>query len=422
LALLAVAGVGASACTSSTGAGASASPQSSALDPNTTAELTLTYWADAQKTTIDANIKAFNAKYPNIKVTATAIGWEQYWTKARTQAESGTLPDVLWMNGPNIQLYSGNDQLATLDDAAIDWSQYPKALVDLYSLNGHHYGVPKDFDTVALWYNKALFTQAGVALPTASWTWDDFNAAAKQLGAALKSKNIWALMPDDLAYGQETFYNTIYQAGGFVIKDGKSGYDDPGTIRGLEFWSNLIKDGLCAPPKTIATTAGLDQFIAGTAAMFYGGSWNAKTIMSKVKDPTQFDVIDLPKDKVQASIIHGLGWTVSKNSKNMAAAKALVTYFGSKEAAITEASNGTAIPAYNGTQTQWLTVNPKWNLQVYLDAATKYSVAYPVSKNTSAWADKQGDLLTPGFDGSKPMADQAKALATVMNTALAAEK
>lgn len=407
------------ACSSSSG-GAAASPSASALDPSTTAELSLTYWADAQKPTVDANIKAFNAKYPNIKVTATAIGWEQYWTKLRTQAQGDTLPDIMWMNGPNIQLYSGNDQLATLDDLAVDWSQYPKALVDLYSLNGHHYGVPKDFDTIALWYNKDLFAKAGVAVPTASWTWDDLNKAAQQLGDKLKADKVWAMMPDDLSYGQETFYNTIYQAGGFVIKDGKSGFDNADSIRGLEFWSNLVKAGLCATPQSISETPGLDQFIAGKGAMFYGGSWNAVTI-SKAANAGSFDVIDLPKDKVKASIIHGLGWTVAKKSKNVQAAKALVAYLGSKEAALTEAANGTAIPAYNGTQDKWLSLNPKWNLKVYLDAATNYSVAYPVSKNTSAWADKQGDLLLPAFDGSKTMAEQAKALAAVMNTALAQE-
>ena len=43
------------------------------------------------------------------------------------------------------------------------------------------YGVPKDFDTIGVWMNKALFEQAGVELPREDWTWDDFQSAAAEI-------------------------------------------------------------------------------------------------------------------------------------------------------------------------------------------------------------------------------------------------
>jgi multiple sugar transport system substrate-binding protein len=46
----------------------------------------------------------------------------------------------------------------------------PEALVKLYTYDGKHYGVPKDFDTIGVFYNKKIFKDAGVELPTADWT------------------------------------------------------------------------------------------------------------------------------------------------------------------------------------------------------------------------------------------------------------
>ena len=57
---------------------------------------------------------------------------------------------------------------------------------------------------------------------------------------------------------------------------------------------------------------------------------------------------------MQATVIHGLSYVASAKSKNLAAAKALVKAMTTKEAAETEAKNGTAIPAFNGTQQAWI--------------------------------------------------------------------
>ena len=50
-----------------------------------------------------------------------------------------------------------------------------------YKVSDNYYGLPRDFQTIVLFYNKDMFDAAGMAYPTASWTWDDLRAAAKQL-------------------------------------------------------------------------------------------------------------------------------------------------------------------------------------------------------------------------------------------------
>jgi multiple sugar transport system substrate-binding protein len=296
---------------------------------------------------------------------------------------------------------------------------YPKSLVDLYSLNGKEFGLPKDFDTIGLWYNKKLFDDAGVKYPDASWTWADLqNAAAKLTN---KSKGIYGI-PASLE-GQQNFYNTILQAGGHVLSgdNSKSGYNDPATIEGLRFWTDLIKSGSSPSLQQMTDTLPLQWFESGKAAMFYGGSWNVVEFKKNEYTVDKVDVAPLPKGKVQAVVIHGLANVISAKTPHAEAAWKFVKYLGSKDAATVEAETGTVIPAYQGTQHAWVAASPKYDLQVFLDA-TAYASPLPVSQNTAAWNSDEIKYLTPAWAGKKDVAAAADELSQAMNADIAKEK
>lgn len=382
------------------------------------AEITYAIWDENQVPALEQNIEDFNKEHPEITVKIDVTPWEQYWTKLQTQASSKTLPDIFWMNGPNFQLYAGNDQLAPITDG-VDPANYPDALNELYSLDGTQYAVPKDFDTVAVWYNKTLLEQAGVAEPTADWTWDDFKESSKQVSDALKSEGIFGTVAG-LSNGQSSYYDTIFQAGGEVItEDGKSGYDSPEAIEGLQFWADLIADGSSPTLNQLADTEAKAYFSSGKAAFFWSGTWDVSMLAeTDVKDVVS--VVPLPKDKEQATVIHGLANVVSANTKNIEAAQTFQEFLGTEEAQRTQAEMGAANPAFNDTQKAFVDSVPSFNLQVFLDAA-EYAKPYPVSRNTAAWTQLESDLLPAALSGERPVAEVAKELAEQMNAALADE-
>jgi multiple sugar transport system substrate-binding protein len=157
--------------------------------------------------------------------------------------------------------------------------------------------------------------------------------------------------------------------------------------------------------------------------MYWAGDWMASQLATDLKGKeASFQVVEMPKDVKQATVIHGLGWVVAEKSPNKAAALALAAYMGSKDAQLTEAKNGTAIPAFNGTQAAWVKAFPHWDMQLFINAANNYATPYPVSKNTAVWQDKEPDYLTPAFAGTVPVPTAAKNLADFMNAALAKEK
>ncbi|HVK23168.1 MAG TPA: sugar ABC transporter substrate-binding protein [Actinokineospora sp.] len=386
--------------------------------------VTLSYaiWDAKQEATLRKIADEFTKANPNIKVDiqVTPTTNDGYQTKLRTAATAGNAPDVFWLNGPNFQFFASNGQLLPLSDQnAADAAKWPSALKELYSYEGKQYGVPKDFDTVGLWFNKKMFDAAGVKYPDDTWTWQTFTDAAKKLSDPAKGTfGVAALLT-----GQENYYDTILQAGGSVISaDGKkSGFDDPASIEGLKIWTDLIKNGASPSQAAMTDTHPVTMFMSEKIAMYWGGSWNAAEFN---KNPAIKDIVDvavLPQGKQRATVIHGLGNVVYAKTKYPKQATKFANFLGSETAAKIQAETGTVIPAYDGLTETWVKSMPQFNLKAYIDELA-YAKPYPISKNAAVWNKMETDILTAAWAGTTPIDEAAKKLAADMNAALAKEK
>jgi multiple sugar transport system substrate-binding protein len=408
----------------SSGAGTTtASNGYTAPSKKASANITYALWDQTQVKAIKANLVGFNKLYPNIHVNIDVTPFADYWTKLQTEATSSTLPDLFWLNGPNAQLYESNGKVepitAEVKAGAIKLANYPKALNSLYAVNGVQYGVPKDFDTIGLWYNTAIFKEAGVAVPNDTWTWDDFQTAAKTISEKLASKGIYGAAAG--MDGQTTYYDTIFQAGGSVVAaNGKtSEYDSPATAKGIQFWTDLIASKGSPSISQLTDTPADQWFVSGKVAMYQGGDW-ARSEIAASPVAKDVQVAPLPKGVKRATVIHGVSNVVAANSKHKQAAQALQVYLASKAAQLQQGNLGAVIPAFNGTQTAFASSMSGVNLQVFLDEV-KYSVPLPSSKNTAAWNTFETNLLPQAFSGQQPVDTVLKQLTTQMNGALAKE-
>jgi multiple sugar transport system substrate-binding protein len=387
---------------------------------DTGGDVTLTYGVWSQDDTMQKLIDTFEEENPGIKVELQVNPWTDFWTKLQVGATGGTAPDAFWMLGDKFQVYAANDQLLPLgdaiDDAGVDLGVYPQALVDLFTYDGELYGLPKDFDTIGLWYNKELFDKAGVAYPTDQWTWADVqDAAAKLTDPAAGVYGIAAPLNR-----QEGFYNTVAQAGGFIIDGTTSGYDDPKTQEGIQFWTDFVAKGQSPTLQQFADTEAVAQFENGTVAMYYGGSFYASRFYENEDLRSKIDVTVLPTGAERATVINGIQNVGFAKSKHPEELKKFLLFLGGKEAAEIQAATGAVIPAYENTQQAWVDSMPEFNLQIFLDE-TAYGVTYPVSANTAAWNALEDEMLPAAWNGEKSVADVGDALAAAMNDALAKE-
>ncbi|MEV8017414.1 sugar ABC transporter substrate-binding protein [Streptomyces sp. NPDC086554] len=384
---------------------------------------TLSYgvWDVAQVPGLQKVIDAFEKRNPRISVRMELTPWSSYWTTLKTAMRGGTAPDVFWMNAVNFQLYASNGVLEPLgghiksDATPVD--RHPESLVKLYSYQGTQYGLPKDFDTIGLWYNKALFDKAGIKYPDATWTWDDVRDAAAELTNPRERVHGIAAEMDR----QCQLYPAIHGAGGYVLKDGKSGFGDERSIEGLRYWTDMIDRALSPPQSAMVESKGRNRYWSEKAAMVYDLSAMAGQMYAVPALKDHGGVAVLPKGRERATIIHGLANVMSAKSRKKAAAWKFVHFMAGREAAEIQASAGITISSYAGTQDAWLKSMPEFDLKHFIEMQ-EYAVPYPSSKNTAVWENLQYPLLGAAFSGKGGIESAARTLGKQMDRALKEER
>ena len=277
-------------------------------------------------------------------------------------------------------------------------------------------------DTIALWYNRALFDQAGVAYPTDDWTWEDLYAAAKKITKADGSVYGFACPNNN---NQAGWYNLIYGNNGYVISEDKkkSGMDLPASIEAMKWMEKMINENLM-PPQTVMTESSEDVLLqSGKIAMAMQGSWMLPAFRDNEYTLKNCDIAMLPKNSKtgrRPSIYNGLGWAIAKNSTRTDDAWKLVEYFGSQEGQLKQAQLGITMSAYNNTSDAWKNGVPQFNLQAYLNMQDDM-VIRPFSRNTVKWENAVLDVMLRVWNKEISMEAGCKEAAAQMNAILAEE-
>jgi len=368
-------------------------------------EIHYAYWASPMDD-FYAQCKAnFETANPNITIVLEPTAWSEYWTKLETAATGGSVADVFHMNGVNIKKYADGGVLLPMDSyiesAGLDLSRFPQAMDDMYNFNGVQYGIPMDYDTVGLWYNKALFDQAGIAYPTDDWTWSDLEAAAAAITALGDGIYGFAAGFQD----QQGIYNTVFAEGGWFVKSGADGdefgFNDENKRKGIQCWVDVLSAGSSPSEKSLEENEGYLQFMAGKVGMIFSGDWMASYYSSA--DSSVADVCDVAKlplmeNGMRASVIHGKANCISASTEHPAEAWAWVQYLAGEEANKLLGEMGIAIPADTEYSSLFFDAYPQYNMSIYSDAAMNYSYSYPSSLDRADWADIVRTELQKAFN------------------------
>jgi ABC-type sugar transport system, periplasmic component len=99
----------------------------------------------------------------------TVSDWEPYWDKLQTSIAGGDAPDVFAMDGPLFPDYQSRDVLLDLkpfiDRDHYDLTQLADQAVADFTTPDGQFGLPRDLNVVALYYNKKMFDAAGIPYP-----------------------------------------------------------------------------------------------------------------------------------------------------------------------------------------------------------------------------------------------------------------
>ena len=270
------------------------------------------------------SIVRFNKVYPGVTVDYQPIPAD-FQTKLKAAMAGGTAPDVFYVDDQLMTAFAPTGQLLPLDDymtkGGVSRDDFIPALLTIFTLDGKTYALPKDWGTLGLVYLPDAFTDAGIAEPTADWTWDDLKAAAE----AIAAKGTYAGFcqgADWARFAPWAFGN----GGAYASDDFKTATVDTPEIR--EAANYVIELHTSGALKTAADVgAGWCGEAIGKklAAMTYEGGWMVNFMRQNYAD-VAWTAVPLPsgsKGKADVIFTNGIGVNAKTKYPKAAAAFAL---------------------------------------------------------------------------------------------------
>ncbi|WP_084756898.1 extracellular solute-binding protein [Clostridium sp. DMHC 10] len=177
------------------------------------------------------------------------------------------------------------------------------------------YGLPWISQPVVMYYNKALFKEAGIEEPNGSWKWEDFDNAAKKL---TKDKNgdgkidQWGTVID----GWPPINTWVWTYGGETIdKNGRIKLGSPEALKGLNMLSKMINVDKISPDKEQAQNMGDAQlFESGKIGMFFGGAGD--DIENQVNEKFKVGMSEIPYETKKSTFSWIASTVISSQTKN----------------------------------------------------------------------------------------------------------
>jgi multiple sugar transport system substrate-binding protein len=391
--------------------GASTTDSNSAANSKSNGEavnLRFMLWSPVQKVGYEQSIAQFEKLHPNIKVQIEQYPWAQYWQKLQTEMAAGDAPDLFTNHVTYFPTFVQNDQLLDLtpyikkdkEDTSI---YYPK-LLKQYQYKGATYGLPTDWDTIAIFYNIDMFKKAGIPAPT-NLTWNPQDGGtllktAKDMTVDANGKHPGESGFDPSTvkqYGffsynadQQFYYNFIAANGGKIIDKNfgkKILLNSPESVEALQNLVDMANKYHVSPPGSegILPNGGANaeqMFQKGQVAMYTDIDTKLKPVVDGSK--FQVGVALLPTGPAgRVSLMNGLSDAIYAHTKHPNEAWELEKWLASPESQKILASGGYVWPGIKSLTPLFADYWKKQGIDVtaFQQEANGKTVSYPITPN-----------------------------------------
>ena len=329
----------------------------------------------------------FMAKYPKIKVTQEEIP-DHFEDKIKTEMSANNEPDAMYVSTALMNFAAPNGRLLDLNPLMSKWGvsadEFIPTLMTPWQLSGKQYALPKDFGDLVLFYNKSMFSAAGLQTPT---SWDDVKSAAKTL---TKGSVKGLSLPADAA----RFDAFLFGYGGQVLSSDKTKavFNDQKSQDALTFYSSFqLQDKSSDLPDKLGATWPGDAFGKQKAAMVIEGGWLIP-YMHDTYPSVSYGSIKLPKFPVkESSLLFTNGWGCSAKTKNQDACMLFVKYMTGKVVQQQVLQSGFALPSRKDLGTDpAITSNP--DVKNLFDSAS-FATAWTFGPHESKINDAQNNAI-----------------------------
>jgi multiple sugar transport system substrate-binding protein len=375
--------------------------------------LTMSAWSLDTTPEFKTLADSFHEANPDITIEIKEYDPDNYDTQLTADLSAGNAPDVYVLkNLKNFVTYQAGEQLLDVSDVAGELSDDVNGK-EFYQVDGATYAVPYRQDSWYLYYNKDLFTKAGVAAPDGSWTWDDYAEAAGQIAAkAAPAKGAYTHIWQSVVQGF-----ALAQTKGADLQSADYDFLTPYYDRALAMQSSGAQVDFGT-----ATTNKLQyqaEFGTQKTGMMLMGSWYVATLVAQqaAGEAQAFEWGFAPAPQVNESTKDepvtfgdptGLGINAGIDESKIDAAKKFLRFAAGEQGALALAEIGVTPAAVTDAVT-----NAYFSVKgVPTDELSKTTFARhdtrpenPVAESTAALQNILSEMHTAIMSGSTPVAD-----------------
>jgi len=344
----------ATACSSGGGSAPSSSSGSG--------HVTLTYWngfTGPDGPTVTRLVNEFNKTHPNITINMSIMPWDVFYQKLLPALAAGNGPDLVAMDSSQLPQYAGKHVFLPLTsyyaNPANDTAALVPGAVAATKAGGTEYAVPANFAPMMLYWNKTLFSKAGISGPPANWTqWQSdavklsHGGKSPQYGIALAENNTVPMWPV-LLWGN---------GGGVTNSATTEGMlSDPASVSAVSQWATLVlKNGIA--PQNLSGADADSLFQAQKAAMEMNGPWATTGYKTA---GVNFGLAPIPAGPAKTVTLAAVA-TMSLNAKDtpaqVSAAETFFTWWNSKNSQVDFAVHTGFVPTRADVTAKELAANP----------------------------------------------------------------
>ena len=253
--------------------------------------------------TIDSMVADFEKAHPDIKVKAIYAGtYQESIIKALTAFKGGTPPTLAVLLSTDLFTLIDENAILPIDSLASSaddkkWiAGFYKGFMENSQTEGKTWGIPFQRSTIVMYYNKALFKEAGLNPDKAPANWNEMVEAAKKLTKRDAAGNVtqWGVKIPSTGFGYWMFQAMTASNDTLLMNSAgtKTYFDKPGAVQALQHWVDLTTKDKVMPAGSIEWGTTPKDFLEQKAAMVWTTTGNLTNIRTNASFP--FGVAMLP--------------------------------------------------------------------------------------------------------------------------------
>ncbi|MEM6751466.1 MAG: ABC transporter substrate-binding protein [Cyanobacteria bacterium P01_C01_bin.38] len=348
-------------------------------------------------------LEDFEVEHPAIKVKYEVIN-DQYMDVIKTRLVGEAAPDVFYLDALEAPFLMSQNVLEPLDSyikPEFDLKDFEQTLLDSFKYQNQIYGLPKDYSTLALFFNKQTFSKKGLINPPATWK------ALRSYSQKLTEDNNQDGRIDKYGFGEipelaRQAYKIKAFDGQIINKNGYAAFANPEALKGLQLAvKQYIEEKTSAQKTDVGTNSGSEMFAQGKVAMVIEGNW-AIPYLKETFPNLEFGTAEVPTiNGKKGTMVFTVAYVMNKKAKHKTEAWELISYLTGKKGMEKWTQNGIALPTRKSVAEKL--GYEQDNLRSAFVAGVDYAIAWQIGKYSALIINNFENQFTSAILGQQPL-------------------